>query len=947
MHRCLRSSLSHFSKTPGGATFGHARRSASSVNAPSSMQAGPSKHSPKTLPKPERPKEQVGVAKNTKNDIVKLYDMKRSLDPALEESGQLAQIIAEGEDEDSSEMAFLPGTFVEIRKNDLSAYGIVLGEVIEEHRYGVYTLTTKGMIISHFRADVYFAFPNVISASLAERCDFSNPTVTTENNSARVEALKKLRVLVAEVEKYSAGMLQRPMNVYVEVMSNDKTKWSTTTVSHVANLLYERPSFMDFYMTHKMLMDQPLYYIAKPGYLKNQAFAVRPRQQVEEIETVTRYIYDHRISRSDQQTHFKRFVSKASKVVKEFERRRDSGPISQEKIEVEWDVEDRIFINFLIRSLQPHRSNQLDPYTMGRTEIVRAIFQPTEPVNDDMTHQLLIKLGIFAPWHDLHEFVPFLNPWGDLYSNKHTIETEANEILKLSHASTATTGSVLGPMDLIPSDPLESVRHDFGNARVFVIDDLTAQELDDGFSVERIPSEPDNCWIHVHIADPASVIHPNHALVKLARQRGSSYYLAHKTIPLFPVALVHDPKYSLSLQSRDGESTRVLTFSTKVDKDGNILDYKVRGGLIRNVKKISYDEVDMAIGHGLVKRSLPFGGTIPSISVPTSLDEADLADIKLAQQVAQGQIRRRMKKDVFIYDDHSAHVRWDSTIPPNIVSPTLGSNLYHGYPDMTYEVYTIEEYESGSRLIIAEMMKLANRTASRVVRDHNLPVLRRTMDPPIFSNPESKQEIMDLRSPSGHVLMQEVAKRVDLNPVGMFCLEPKQHYALGIEEGDGYARATSPLRRFEDIVCHWQLHHILLGSQSPRAPFSVADIEAILGDTEMAFQQQKVVNKSIKLFYSLMYIKRFADDVAKGIRDPGPVDPLASMSAWTKNTPRVVTNTSQMSLSVNVPHLGVTAQVDDLPFSMRNLPVGSELRVKFKSIDLGIKRTKMVVSLEQ
>lgn len=837
-----------------------------------------------------------------------------------------------------------------VSRNEFSVQGIVLGEAIEDHRYSVYTLTTKGLIISHFRADVYFAFPNLISASLAERCGLGNHLPSPENSLARVEALKKLRVLVSEVDKHAAGMQQRPMNVYVEVMSNDQHKWSTTTVNHVTNLLYERPSFMDYYMTHKMLMDQPLYYIAKPGYLKSQTYAVRPRREVEEIEAVTQYIHQHRTGKGSDAAAtmpYQKFVSKALRVVEQFEKRRDSGSISQEKIAVTWDEEDRTFINFLIRSLQPHRSNQLDPYTMGRTELVRAILTPTDPVDDNLTHKLLIKLGIFAPWHNLNEFIPLLNPWGDLYSNKNTIESEANRVLKMSHASKAKAGSVLGPMDFNPSDPLESVRHDFGNDRVFVIDDLSAQELDDGFSVERIPSEPDNHWVHVHIADPASIIHPNHALAKLARQRGSSYYLSHKTIPLFPTALVHDPKYSLSLQSHDREPSRVLSFSAKIDKGGNILDYKVRAGLIRNIKKVSYDEVDVVIGHGLIKRSFPFGGTVQPVSAPSSLDEGDLADLRIAQKLTRGQIASRLKRRIVNFANESAQVRWDTTIPPDVVSPTLGSSIYHGFPEMTYEVYSTGDLDSGARSIVAEMMKLANRTASRVLRDHNVPALRRCMDPPIFSSPESEQEIMDMRSPTGHVSMQDIARRIELNPVGVFSLEPKQHWGLGIDDDEGYARATSPLRRFEDIVCHWQLHHILLGSQSARIPFSAADIESILADVEVTSKEQQKVNKSNELFYSLMYVKRFADKIEKGVRDPGVVNPLTSMRAWTKNVPRMVSSTSEMTLAVHVPELGVMAQVEDFPYSMRHLSVGSELRVKYKSVNLGIKRTRLAVSLAQ
>lgn len=113
MHRCLRSSLSHFSKTSGGNALGCARRSVSSAVAPSPKKAGPSKHASKTRTRPERPRAPVVEKKNESTDQ---YAARKALDPALEESGELAQQIAADEDEDAMQMAFLPGTFVEIRK---------------------------------------------------------------------------------------------------------------------------------------------------------------------------------------------------------------------------------------------------------------------------------------------------------------------------------------------------------------------------------------------------------------------------------------------------------------------------------------------------------------------------------------------------------------------------------------------------------------------------------------------------------------------------------------------------------------------------------------------------------------------------------------------------------------------------------------------------------------
>ena len=51
----------------------------------------------------------------------------------------------------------------------------------------------------------------------------------------------------------------------------------------------------------------------------------------------------------------------------------------------------------------------------------------------------------------------------------------------------------------------------------------------------------------------------------------------------------------LSLGSEQGP-TNVLTFSFKADKSGDIVDYNVRAGIVRNVQTLRYDDVDMMLG---------------------------------------------------------------------------------------------------------------------------------------------------------------------------------------------------------------------------------------------------------------------------------------------------------------------------------------------------------------
>lgn len=826
-------------------------------------------------------------------------------------------------------------------RNGTVVQGIVLGEQIANQRWTVLSLTERGQIVNHYRADVYFSIPNLVSANLAEQCGLTS-SPTPQMTMARVEALKSLRALTSKVDRQAAGLQQRPMNIYVEVMSEDPTKWATTTVKHVTRLLYDKPLFMDYYMTHKYLMDNSMRYVVTPGYLKTQQFAVRPRRDIEEILAVKEYIREYHEDNVPDSV-YETFVKKAAAVVDAYAKNKgnDSGPMSQEPAEVQWNETDQIFLRFLLRSMQPAQSNQLDPYAISRTTLVKDILRPKRHVTDATTQELLTKLGIISQWFDPFELMKVVNPYGD-FTKKKTLDSDAAAIMKASISSRARTGTVLGPVDFLPEDPLDSVRHDFGDLRAFVIDDPSAEELDDAVSLERIPSEPENYWVHVHVADPTSILHPGHALAKLARERYSTFYLAHKTYPLWPHDLVHSNKYPLSLNEMgDKRPTKVMSFSIKLNKCGDTIDYKVRAGIIRDVRKTSYRDVDDALGFKPIPKKFPFGGS-EEVVPGRALSAEDVADLKILQRLADIQADKINKAGVIIFSRSVCKVDYRSKTPEDMIMPSLQGSVFHGYPESVYSVYDTQEQIQGSRQLVAEMMKLANRISSRTLLDNGIPMIRRAMDPAIVSE-QSLQILSTLQAAHGGVPIQELVKHLELNPVGQFTLEPAAHYALGVPKGEGYVRSTSPLRRFEDMVAHWQLQHLLKGPKaSPRPPFSESDLESLMTEIESRSAMQKKIHKGEEVYHALLYIKRMLET-----RKQSSIKPLQRLTAWTQGIIKHDMFLNTPTVPVLLPELGILAKLDDMPIGRRDLPVGTQLFVKLKSIDLGIKRMKMTVTLHK
>jgi exoribonuclease-2 len=794
---------------------------------------------------------------------------------------------------------------------------------------------------------IFFSVPNVISTELAIRCGREIVPETPQALNARVEALKQLRMVSIQAEQAAQGSRmwdrQRIENLYEEVKHHDPTQWSTVTLEHATALLYTRPGYINYYATHKYLMERPLRYIADTGYIRTQEFRVRPERDIKEIQTVEQWITEYRFNMLTN-SPYKLFIGKAKRALADYEktRTRKTGPMTQKNASFFWTKSDQVLLSFLLRSLQQHTTTQLDPYRIGRNAIIKDIMELAE-VTDDTIHDFLIRLGVIAPWQDLHALSPQLNPSTD-FSTKFPLEKEAEAILR-SSSIPAGTNTLLGPLDFRPHDPLDSVRHDFGDMKVFVIDDPTAKELDDGISVERIPTEPENHWVHIHIADPARILHPGHALAHKARKQFSAIYLGTANYPMLPRTLMHDPKYGLSLTdtSETKVVNRVLTFSAKLDPQGNILDHKLRAGILRNVCKTTYDDVNLALGLQLPARAYPFGGSANFEPGPP-LTESDVADLRILKKLADAQVAKRIQFGVVVPERAFAEVAFKTEIPANIQSPSLPGSLYQGFPEMQYSVALSSIDDQGARNLVSEMMKLGCRVASRVALEHNVTVIRRSLQPFVWRSEEDVQKVLELRGSQGYISMQDFVKFDIFATTGYYTQEPDAHYQLALPAGEGYCRATSPLRRYMDLVIHWQLHHILLGPNAPpRPPFSSEDMEKLIIEAGTKDVQIRRLQRANAQFYALMYIKRFAETMGEGARR-SQGNPLARMKAWTLRKP-VRGNQSSITTPVVLPEIGVDAHCHDLPHHLLDLPPGSDLTVKMRSIELGLRRTKMIVEL--
>jgi DIS3-like exonuclease 2 len=83
----------------------------------------------------------------------------------------------------------------------------------------------------------------------------------------------------------------------------------------------------------------------------------------------------------------------------------------------------------------------------------------------------------------------------------------------------------------IPQEEIAK-RLDLRDRRIFTIDPITAKDLDDALSVEKISDKIYE--IGVHIADVSYFVQQGSDLDKEAQKRATSTYFVHKVYPMLP-----------------------------------------------------------------------------------------------------------------------------------------------------------------------------------------------------------------------------------------------------------------------------------------------------------------------------------------------------------------------------------------------------------------------------
>ena len=334
-------------------------------------------------------------------------------------------------------------------------------------------------------------------------------------------------------------------------------------------------------------------------------------------------------------------------------------------------------------------------------------------------------------------------------------------------------------------------RMDLRALPIFTIDSAETKDIDDAISLTR--TSDGGFELGVHIADVSNYVKPGTELDNEAFSRATSVYYADQVVPMLPKAL------SNGICSLNENELR-LAFSClmRLDKEGNLTDYRFVKSIIRSRVKGVYSEINALLA-----------GTADA---EIKAKYADVIDQLPAMKELYGH-RARLRKERGCMDIESGEVK--------LILDENGRCI------------DVKKRTSGeSESMIEEFMLLANQCAAHFARVKQIPFVYRVHEEPNAEKLERLHTLLQACGINDH-FAKDVPTPKELSAIlegvrgtpyeqiintGMLrCMskalyeeKPKGHYGLVLKD---YAHFPSPIRRYPDLAIHRIMTDMLKGTE--------------------------------------------------------------------------------------------------------------------------------------
>lgn len=419
-----------------------------------------------------------------------------------------------------------------------------------------------------------------------------------------------------------------------------------------------------------------------------------------------------------------------------------------------------------------------DELSKDRKEYIRILksyylFEKDSP-HYEMGRAILQRAGV-ANTEDLFAFLVKLNIWDP----NENIDIHRYGIpLEFPEEVMACTHSII---QSVPHS-LNHGRRDLTDLQMITIDGQATLDFDDALSIQE---KEDHYLLGVHIADVGEFIEKDSLLDREAISRGSSIYMPDRKIPMLPPSLA-EGRCSL----KAGETRPAVSTMIKLSLAGEITGYDVFPSIIRVTDQLTYYDVNMVA------------------------DES--REIFILHQIAQRFRQRRLAGGAV-----------QITLPEINIWIDENGDLQ----------VTKTNRESPGRLLVSEIMIMANWLMARFLQSHELPAIFR-------SQPSPRER---LYKENGGSLFQNWMQRKFLSRF-ILSPEPEHHSGLGL---DAYLTATSPIRKYFDLITQRQIRAVF----DLNPPYSKEEIKETIQLLTQPMSHVSRLQNRRKRYWLLKYLE--------------------------------------------------------------------------------------------
>ncbi|KAL1643164.1 3'-5' RNA exonuclease complex component [Didymella pomorum] len=792
-----------------------------------------------------------------------------------------------GEDDDGEDLITIglflkPGDVVELSQAGREP---ILAVFVQQLDNDSQFYTINGKWAHSNLSQISFAIPGCVDPTLLQPLipflptdpDKANPKgevhVPPEVAAPVQDLLDDLAAQSEAVYRQNAPVLDSAYTVLA-----DSRRTRMITLAQIAKALLGRgnnmwtPTSSDLLAVRKALNHNAFRFRSdQRSHRLTNVFAIRPKKDVETVETVHEWIreyfeYQAKIANEPQKNVLRskgaenvyKFLQKSRRLVAKSRKDREpaSGGVGPSKTrgaitlrsDEAFTKTDNEIITFLQAWVLNNQFQNMSGLHSACTDLVAAsgLYQPgviQHPAENEAQLGLvrratglvfLQEIGVITPYENRSIYdEQLMLPTVRLSRNIEILNEKAKLIEKNPDFR----------------DSMAASRRDWGDTNIYCIDDIGAQEIDDGISIEKVDGTELEVWVHVHVANPTAFFDKTHTLSSLAAHMTQTVYTPERTFPMLPKWAAEN-HFSLRC------NRPVITFSSRVGRQGDVMETKISHGTIRNPVSITPSELASSLGEKTKgeRRKLVVGGDTAvsdETRLPPELSQVQIEELQNLYSVAKRLAKKRQERGGISMFNSSPSVRvFEGVDKPGLTwnaPSTEKSRFIDGDPIIQITKAAPKgflRFDTNATNIVEEIMMLGCSTAASWCGERGIPVMfRGSIAPPNVNRAPSEELKHDIVS---NYLAKHKNPPLRLTMQYMESLgraiahtSPVPHRVIGVS---GYVRVTSPLRRFSDMIAHWQIEAVMRYEQRTGEKFDAAKLS---GQRNILPFTQRQISESI------------------------------------------------------------------------------------------------------